>query len=179
MTTKNKNARWGANSATPTIVLAGRDPHSHEMFGNKTLAQIGAKYDLSDEDVKWGYGRNPNNNEEIRNLMIKIENTWYQIPLSRNIGEESWSNPEVMLNCVFRVGFLSVKEEDGRTPKVDDKGKMVLADGREGRELQPYMSFGRIPGITVERMEDVFNEPVEGAENEAIADTTVGAGAAK
>lgn len=156
-----KNARWGQKSATPNIILAGRTPAAHQLFGGKTLAQIGAELDLGDEDVKWGFGTNPQNNQEIVSLMIHNPqtDTWYQIPVSRGLTEEMRSNPDVLLSCVFRTSYLSVKNADG-TPKTDENGNIVTD------EKQPYMSFGRPSGIVVERMEDAFTAPVE-------ADTTV------
>lgn len=159
-----KNARWGQTSTAPQIVLAAQSKSAHEMFAGKTLRQVGGELELNDEDVKWGIGINPKTNEEIKSLLIKKGEVWYQVPLSRGIKEDMLGNPELLLNCMFRAGFMSVKDADG-APKVDENGAILLD------ESKPYLSFGRPNGIVVARMETVFDEPVEGSEP-TEADTT-------
>lgn len=150
----NKNARWGQTSSSPTVVLAGRAAEAHLMFGGKTLAAVGQEFDLADEDVKWGYGINPQTNEEYRSLVLSVGNRMFQIPLSRKVLPEHLENPDILLNCMFRTTFLAVKdekgdvvyEEDGVTPKLG---------------TEAYMSFGRPAGIVIERLENVFEAPAE------------------
>lgn len=158
----SKNARWGQiNTGAPNIVLAGQSTKAMELLAGKTLKQLGLELDLADEDVKWGFGINPQNQQEIRSLLIHHPqlDVWYQVPVSRGLTPGHWENPAVMLNCMFRQGWMSVKDETG-APKVDENGVTVLD------ESKPYLSFGRPAGITVSRMENVFDEPVEGSEEE-------------
>lgn len=162
-----KNARWGQQSALQ-VVLAASTLAAHNMFGGKTLANVGAEYDLGDEDVKWGIGINPTTMTEIRSLVLKVNGTLYQVPISRGLTAEMMASPDIMLNCVFRTGNLSVKDDAGN-PTIDAEGNVVLD------MTKPYMSFGRPSGIVIERMEEVFNEPVEG---EIPADKLVGGAAA-
>lgn len=156
--TKPKNARWGQKQdASKNIQLAANNPKAHELLGGKTLMQVGAEYDLADEDITLGSGTNPNNNQVIKSLLITVKGVKWSVPLSRGFKEEYFNDPEILLSCQFRTGFLSVKNDDG-TPKTDENGNSVLDS------TKPYMSFGRPSGIVIEHEEQLFTQPVEIAE---------------
>ena len=157
----SKNARWGQQAGSPTVVLAVNDENAQHMLGGKTLAQVGAEFDLFDEDVKWGFSTNPKNGEEIRTLVLHIENKHIVVPISRQLTDEMMDNPEILTKCMFRKSFLSVKNDDG-TPKMVD-GQIVL------NEQKPYFSFGRPSGIVIERLENAFGEPVAAGSSVATA----------
>jgi hypothetical protein len=150
----SKNARWSQKTeGALSIVLAAGNPKAAELFGGKTLRAVGEALDLSDDDVRWGYGMNPKTKEKIKSLLVTHDGITYQIPLSRGMVDYDVTSPEKMLNCVFRTGFLSVKEDDGVTPARDEQGNIALDASK------PYISFGK-PGISIDRTESVFNEPV-------------------
>lgn len=125
-----------------------------ELFGNKTLDEVGFIHGLDSGNVKFAYGFNPKTNEEIPSIKLVVKGQDYFVPLSRGFGgvdgiAKAKSNPDWFLKCEFRAGLMSVKTADG-TPKVDENGDIVL------NEEKPYISFGKPSGLTVDREEDAF-----------------------
>lgn len=155
-----KNARWGQKSEGPVIMIAANSTKAHELFGGKTLQQVGQELDLEDGDVTFGYSTNPKTKQEIKSLMIKANGVKWQIPFSQGSNATELDSLDECMNWVFRTSFKSVKDAAGAA-KLDENGKPVLADGLAGRELAPYMSLGRPTGLTIEREEAAFGEPVE------------------
>lgn len=150
-----------ANVKESVIMLASNSTKAHSLFGGKTLLDVAREYDLGDEDVTFGYSVNPNTNEEIKSLMVRIDGVKWQIPFSRSVN----GGPDKLDDCLmweFRTGFLSVKENG--VPKVDENGAIVLD------KMKPYMSFGKPSGITVVREEAAFT-PIEENSGVALADS--------
>lgn len=161
---KNSRLRPQTAPLAALIVLASSNLKCHEMFGGKTLYQIGEEFDLSDEDVTFGFGTNPKTNEEIKSLMIKVKGVKYQVPFSRGAKADELVNLDECGNWMFRSGHLRKKDEAGEPVGDDENGKPVLD------MMAPYMSFGRPTGIIVEREEAAFS-PV--GESEKAAETVV------
>lgn len=125
-----------------------------ELFGSKTLDEVGFQHGLDSGDVKFAFSVNPKNGEEIPSLKVTIGGTNYYVPLSRGFGglagiERAKKEPEWFLKCEFRAGNMSVKAADG-TPLKDNNGNIVLD------EKQAYVSFGKPSGIEYAREEDAF-----------------------
>lgn len=128
-------------NASSNVALAATMPEAHQMFGGLTLAQIGAKFDLSDDDAEWYNGTNPNNGELIRSALITVKGVQYLIPISRKLTDEHLNNYDILPECMCRVTFKSVKDENGQ-PKLGADGKPVLS-------TEAYMSLGRPQGIVL------------------------------
>jgi len=154
-------------NASSNVVLAATTPAAHQMFGGLTLVQIGTKYDLSDEDAEWYTGRNPNNGEEIRSALITVEGVVYQIPISRKLTDEHLNNFDILPNCMCRVTFKSVKDENG-LPVMGADGKPVLG-------TEAYMSLGRPAGIVLVDTQRIgmFADAPELEEEDVTADANV------
>lgn len=151
-------------NASSNVVLAATAAQAHQMFGGLTLAQIGAKYDLSDEDAEWYSGTNPNNGELIRSALITVAGVVYQIPISRKLTDEQLNNYDILPQCMCRVTFKSVKDENGQ-PVMGTDGKPVLG-------TEAYMSLGRPQGIVLVDTQRVgMFEGAPELEEEAIADS--------
>jgi hypothetical protein len=148
-----KTQGWGTKNEGPQLVLAAESAEGRKIFGGKTLAQIGAEYDLADEDVEW-YNPKLNDGRVIRNVLITVNGKMYQIPISRGLTKEMCEEPEIVLNCLFRNTFKQVVEkgEDGvMTPKFEKDGKTpVLANGENGLKMEHYMSFGKPNGLVLQ-----------------------------
>jgi hypothetical protein len=165
-----KNARWdNKEEQGPKVVLASSNLKAHEMFGGLTLAEIGEKYDLADEDVEWYNGTLPNG-DGVTSLLLTIEDVIYSFPMSRGMTQDIMDNNEVLLTCMMRTGFMSIKDDDG-TPLKDENGVLILDVSK------PYMSFGKPTGVVLldENREKVFGEPAKKDSTEAIEKTIAGA----
>lgn len=142
------NVRWAQKPAN-TVTLVVGNMAATSLFAGLTLHQIGGKFGLSDEDIKVVYSTNPNNQQRIRQLAIRVEGTTYVIPFSRGFDFAKLSDGGYLLNCKFRGGFMSVKDDDG-APKTDENGKTVLDT------TKPYLSFGKPEGIVIEEEATLF-----------------------
>lgn len=147
-TTTTNNVRWSAKPAN-SVTLAAGNQAAAAIFGGLTLHQLGAKYNLSDDDIRKVSSTNPNNGQKIHQLAIKIDGTTYVMPFSRSFPMDKLNDAGYLLNCKFRTGFMSVKDDDG-APKTDEHGKMVLDN------TKPYLSFGKPEGIVIEDDETLF-----------------------
>lgn len=141
-----------------SIILASGNEEARQLFAGRTLDEVGYLNGLGDSDVKFGWSTNPKNGQEIPSLLIAIKDTKYSIPLSRKFNMDRRTDAEWLLKCEFRAGYKAVVNSDGTpmTKKVDGKDVAVLANGEDGTELQPYMTFGNPSGLTIEREEDAF-----------------------
>lgn len=145
-----KLASLATQTASPAIILAVGNKLAMDMFGGKTLLHVGSQYDLNDTDIKMSYSDNKGN--EIPNLSVVVKGEKYLIPLSRKFPMDRLHDTQYLLKCEFRASFVSVKEDDGVTPKLDAEGNIIL------NESKPYITFGRPTGITITREEELFAE---------------------
>lgn len=130
-------------ASTTSVVLGAREKVAHDIFNGKSLAEVGAEYDLDDTDVTIGFNVNPNNNEEIASLVIKVKGTKYSVPFSRNYSvAEATADADSLLNGRFRVNFMSVKNAQG--------------EATDEFTTTAYMSFGKPGGLTIGREEKAF-----------------------
>lgn len=141
--------------STPT--LAGTNANAHKLLAGRSLGQVGQEYDLSDDDIGYMFSNNPTTNEEYISLKVVINGEKFSVPMSRNLDKDNLENAAYLLDCMFRTSFMSVKDEEGN-PVIGNDGKVVLADGEEGRELKAYMSFGKPDGIVFTREEKAFSD---------------------
>lgn len=150
------------NGVKTTLTLAASNPIAASIFGGKTLNQVGFQYGLSDDDISF---KPSVSRPDIWSLVVAIPegvlvgetpaSGEYVIPLSRKFDREGKAtNPDYLLNCMFRTSHLSVKDDDG-APKVDEDGKVILD------ETKPYLTFGQPDGIQMAEGYGAFEEPTE------------------
>lgn len=129
--------------AAASLVLGAKDINAHKVFNGKTLAQLGEEFELEDSDVSIAFNMNPKNNEEIPSLAIRIKGQKYLVPFSKGYPmEEATASADSLLNGVFRVNFMTVKDANG--------------EATDSFTTTPYLSFGKPGGLTIAREERAF-----------------------
>lgn len=123
--------------------IGGRINAAIALFGGKTLDEVGFINGLVAEDVQFGSAPNPKNPSSIMNfLVLSVKGETWNIPISKGFGniDEARKNPDWLLRCEFREGFLSVKDDEG-APAEDEHGNIRLDTSK------PYLSFGKPSGL--------------------------------
>lgn len=137
--------------------IGGRINLAIALFGGKTLDEVGFINGLSAEDVKFGSAPNPKKPSNIMYfLKLTVKGEVWQIPVSRGFGtiEDAKKNPDWLLRCEFRAGYLSVKDDQG-APKHDENGNIALDANK------PYLSFGKPSGLINTTDVDAFDALTE------------------
>lgn len=134
--------------------LNAKIKESIKLFGGKTLDEVGFELGLDSNDVKFVSQPNPKGGADILLLKVRVNGRDFYVPLSNNFRnpeiQKAISNPDWWLSCEFRAGYLAVREADGtkKTRKgANGQDTPVLADGTNGTEIKPYLSFGKPAGI--------------------------------
>ncbi|HOV34627.1 MAG TPA: hypothetical protein PLS56_01385 [Candidatus Dojkabacteria bacterium] len=133
------------------VILAAQNSEIRERLQGKTLDQVGWTEELGDGDFKFVRSENPKNKQEIWSVRLTLGDVKVLVPLSRNFDMNKTKDPNWLLKCEFRGGFLSVKDDNG-APKYDEKGAIVLDT------TKPYLSFGAPSGIVIQEEVDPFAE---------------------